>query len=46
MIIFYKNKLGTISSATFRFTIELHIDDKNTLDIIKEELASAATKYR
>lgn len=37
-ITFYKNKLGCISSATFRFTIELHIDDKNTLDTIKEKL--------
>ena len=37
-ITFFKNKLSNISSVTFRFTIELHIDDKNTLDTIKEKL--------
>jgi len=37
-IAFYKNKLGSISSATFRFIIELHVDDKDTLNIIKQKL--------
>lgn len=35
---FYKNKLGNISSTTFRFSIELHIDDKDTLNLIKKKL--------
>ncbi|OTA47615.1 hypothetical protein K449DRAFT_341470, partial [Hypoxylon sp. EC38] len=38
-IAFYKNKQGNISSVTFRFTIELHIDDKDTLNIIKKILS-------
>ena len=37
-ITFYKNKLGNISSATFRFLMELHIDDMDTLYIIKKNL--------
>ena len=37
-IALYKNKLGNLSSATFRFTIELHIDDRDTLNIIKNKL--------
>jgi hypothetical protein len=37
-IAFYKNKLGSISSVTFRFIIELHVDDKDTLNIIKQKL--------
>ena len=35
---FYNNKLGNTSSITFRFNIELHIDDKDTLNFIKKKL--------
>ena len=35
---FYKNKLGNTSSISFRFNIELHIDDKDTLNFIKKKL--------
>ena len=35
---FYKNKLGNTSSVSFKFNIELHVDDKDTLNIIKKRL--------
>lgn len=37
-ITFYKDKSGNITSVTFRFTIELHIDDMDALNTIKERL--------
>lgn len=37
-IIIYKDKLGNISSVSFRFKIELHVDDKNALIYIKKIL--------
>lgn len=37
-IVLYKNKTGTIISAQFRFTIELHIDDIDALNLIKSKL--------
>lgn len=37
-IAFYKDKSGNITSVTFRFTIELHVDDKDALNTIKERL--------
>lgn len=37
-IVFYKDKNGNVLSATFRFTIELHIDDVEVLNYIKSRL--------
>lgn len=37
-IVFNKDKSGNIIGATFRFIIELHKDDKNTLEYIKSKL--------
>jgi hypothetical protein len=37
-IVFQKNSNGDISGASFRFTIELHIDDLNVLKYIKSKL--------
>lgn len=34
----YKNKAGNITSFTFRFIIELHIDDIGALNLIKSKL--------
>lgn len=37
-IVFYKDKNGKVVSATFRFIIELHIDDIEVLNYIKSKL--------
>lgn len=37
-IVYQKDKKGNISGANFRFIIELHIDDLNTLNYIKSKL--------
>lgn len=37
-IVFYKDSNGNIVSATFRFTIELHVDDIEALKYIKSRL--------
>lgn len=37
-IVFYKDKKGQIVSATFRFIIELHVDDIEVLNYIKSKL--------
>jgi hypothetical protein len=37
-IVLYKNSDGNILSATFRFTIELHVDDIEVLNYIKRKL--------
>nr|YP_009744358.1 hypothetical protein [Xylaria hypoxylon]QIE13214.1 hypothetical protein [Xylaria hypoxylon] len=38
IIVFQKDSNGDISGASFRFSIELHIDDLNTLKYIKSKL--------
>ena len=37
-IVVLKNKLGDLSGFSFRFSIELHVDDKDALIYIKENL--------
>lgn len=37
-IIIYNNKDGNVTSVTFRFAIELHIDDLNVLNFIRDKL--------
>jgi len=38
MIVLYRDKTNKISSITFRFTIELHVDDMDALKTIKSKL--------
>ena len=37
-IVFQKDKIGIITGASFRFILELHKDDVNTLKYIKSKL--------